>query len=71
MFLCSTVKTCAFTILGICSAFGRGGFWGFFVVVFFFFLLSVSLDCSVRGLPGVGVVSGTWATLRANDCYNC
>lgn len=35
------------------------------------FLLSVCLDCSVRGLPGVGAVSATWATLVANDGYNC
>lgn len=35
---------------------------GFFVV---------TLDCSVRGLPGVGVASATWATLVANDRYNC
>lgn len=32
-------------------------------------LLSVSLVC--RGLPGVGMVSDTWATLVSNDCYNC
>ena len=61
MFLCSTVKTRAFTVLGICFAFRRG--WGF--------LLSVSLDCSVRGLPSVGVVSAPWAALRANARYKC